>query len=105
MRRRTLLRLAALVVVGVLASAGVAYAAGLGLSSKKLHAWSQPLTKGTCNQTSSTADDTYVQQGSPNSIAGGTDTNLPIVGAAGSPHYAFIRFVLRRCGPPPPDGA
>jgi hypothetical protein len=105
MRRRTLLRLAALVVVGVLASAGVAYAAGLGLSSKKLHAWSQTLTKGTCNQTSSTADDTYVQQGSPNSIAGGTDTNLTIGGAAGSQDYAFIRFDLSGCSLPTTAGA
>src|ERR1700751_2411035 len=105
MRRRTLLRLAALVVVGVLASAGVAYAAGLGLSSKKLHAWSQTLAKGTCNQTSSTADDTYVQQGSPNSIAGGTDTNLTIGGAAGSQDYAFIRFDLSGCSLPTTAGA
>jgi hypothetical protein len=105
MRRRTLLRLTAIVVVGVLASAGVAYAASLGLSSKMLYAWSQTLTKGTCNQTSSTADDTYVQQGSPNSIAGGTDTNLTIGGAAGSQDYAFIRFDLSGCSLPTTAGA
>jgi hypothetical protein len=105
MRRRTLLRLVAAVAVGVLASAGVAYAASVGLSSTKLHAWSQTLTKGTCNQTSSTADDTYVQQASPNSIAGGTDTNLTIGGAAGSQNYAFIRFDLSGCSLPTTAGA
>jgi hypothetical protein len=105
MRRRTVLRIAALVVVGVLASAGVAYAASLGLSSKELHAWSQTLTKGTCNQTSSTADDTYVQEGSPNSFAGGTDTALTIGGAAGSQDYAFIRFDLSGCSLPTTAGA
>jgi hypothetical protein len=104
-RKITLLRLTALVVVGVLASAGVAYAAGLGLSSKKLHAWSQTLTKGTCNQTYSTADDTYVQQASPNSVAGGTDTTLTIGGAAGSQDYAFLRFDLSGCSLPTTAGA
>ena len=104
-RRITLLRLTALVVVGVLASAGVAYAASLGLSSKKLHAWSQTLTKGTCNQTSATADDTYVQQANPNSVAGGTDTTLTIGGAAGSQDYAFIRFDLSGCSLPTTAGA
>lgn len=104
-RRITLLRLTALVVVGVLASAGVAYAASLGLSSKKLHAWSQTLTKGTCNQTSATADDTYVQQANPNSVAGGTDTTLTIGGAAGSQDYAFIRFDLSGCSLPTTGGA
>ena len=107
MRRRkiTLLRLTALVVVGVLASAGVAYAAGLGLGSKKLHAWSQTLTKGTCNQTSATADDTYVQQANPNSVAGGTDTTLTIGGALGSQDYAFLRFDLSGCSLPTTAGA
>jgi hypothetical protein len=105
MRRRTLLRLAALALVGVLASTGVAYAASLGLSSEMLHAWSQTLTKGTCNQTSATADDTYVQQANPNSIAGGTDTTLTIGGAGGSQDYAFIRFDLSGCALPTTAGA
>ena len=107
MRRRkiTLFRLTALVVVAVLASAGVAYAAGLGLSSKKLHAWSQTLTKGTCNQTSATADDTYVQQANPNSVAGATDTTLTIGGALGSQDYAFLRFDLSGCSLPTTAGA
>jgi hypothetical protein len=105
MRSRTLVRLTVLVVVGVLASAGIAYAASLGLSSKKLHAWSQTLTKGTCNQTSSTVDDTYVQQPSPNSTTGGTDTTLTVGGTAGSQDYAFIRFDLSGCSLPTTAGA
>jgi hypothetical protein len=105
MRRRTLLRLTLAIVVAMTTSAGVAYAASLGLSSKKLHAWSQTLTKGTCNQTSSTADDTYVQQASPNSTTGGTDTTLTIGGAAGSQDYAFIRFDVTGCSLPTTAGA
>src|SRR5215472_4028785 len=104
-RRNTLLRLGISIVVAMSASGGVAYAAGLGFGSKKLHAWSQTLTKGTCNQTSATADDTYVQQASPTSTAGGTDTNLTVGGAAGSQDYAFVRFDLGGCGLPTTAGA
>lgn len=103
--RPTPLRLATAIVLASFASAGVAYAATLGLSSNKLHAWSQSLTKGACNQTSSTADDTYVQQASPTSTSGGTDTTLTIGGAAGSQDYAFLRFNLGGCSLPTTAGA
>src|SRR5215475_11238543 len=103
--RLTPLRLAAAIVVASLSSAGVAYAASLGLSTNKLHAWSQTLTKGTCNLTSATADDTYVQQANPTSTAGGTDTNLTMGGAAGSQDYTFIRFDLTSCNVPTSGGA
>lgn len=92
-------------MVAVVASIGVGYAASLGLGSNQLHAWRQTLTKGTCNQTSATADDTYVQQASPTSTSGGTDTNLTIGGAAGSQNYAFIRFDLSGCALPTTAGA
>jgi hypothetical protein len=105
MRRRTLIRLAVAVMIALPASAGIAYAASLGLSSKRLHAWGQTLAKGTCDQTSATADDTYVQQASPSSTAGGTDTNLTIGGAAGSQNYVFIRFDLSGCNLPTTAGA
>ncbi len=95
--RVTPLRLAVAIMVGSVAVTGVAYAASLGLSSKKLYAWNQTLTKGTCNQTSTTANDTYVQQASPNSTAGGTATTLTISPTAGSQDYAFIRFDLSGC--------
>lgn len=98
-------RIVAVVLAAIPLSAGVAYAASLGLGSNKLHAWSQALTKGTCNQTSATADDTYVQQASPNSTSGGTDTTLTISGAAGSQEYAFIRFDLSGCSLPLTAGA
>jgi hypothetical protein len=103
--RLTPLRLAVAIVLGSLSVAGVGYAASLGLASNKLHAWSQTLTKGTCNQTSTTADDTYVQQATPNSTSGGTDTTLTISGAAGSQDYAFIRFDLTACALPTTAGA
>jgi hypothetical protein len=103
--RLTPLSLAAAIVIVGCASAGVAYAASLGLSSKKLHAWSQTLTKGTCNQTSTTADDTYIQQANPNSIAGGTATTLLIRSTAGGQDYAFVRFNLSGCSLPTTAGA
>src|SRR5207253_5199953 len=98
-------RLVAATVVGSLSFAGVAYAASLGLGSKKLHVWSQTLTKGTCNQTSTTADDTYVQQALPTSTAGGTATTLTISPIAAAQDYAFIRFNLSGCSLPTTAGA
>jgi hypothetical protein len=103
--RITPLRLAAAVVVGSFAFAGVGYAASLGLLSKQLFVWNQTLTKGTCNQTSTTAYDTYVQQASPNSTSGGTATTLRIVPTAGSQEYSFIRFDLSGCNLPTTGGA
>jgi hypothetical protein len=103
--RRTLIAIAIAIVVATGTSIGVGYAASLGLGSNQLHAWSQTLTKGTCNQTSTTAQDTYVQQANPTSTAGGTDTNLMIAGAAGSQDYAFIRFDLSGCALPTTAGA
>ena len=100
---RILLGLAVVVATGT--SIGVGHAASLGLGSNQLHAWGQTLTKGTCNQTSTTADDTYVQQASPTSTAGATDTNLTVGGAAGSQNYAFIRFDLSGCALPATAGA
>jgi hypothetical protein len=100
-RRRLVVALATL----AFSSGSVAYAASLGLASNKLHAWSQTLTKGTCNQTSTTADDTYVQQASPNSTSGGTATTLLIKPTAGSQDYAFVRFNLSGCSLPTTAGA
>ena len=100
---RILLGLAVVAAIGT--SIGVGHAASLGLGSNQMHAWGQTLTKGTCNQTSTTADDTYVQQASPTSTAGGTDTNLTIGGAAGAQNYAFIRFDLGGCVLPTTAGA
>jgi hypothetical protein len=103
--RLTPSRLAVAIGIAAVTSVGVAYAASLGLASNKLHVWSQTLTKGTCNQTSTTADDTYVQQASPNSTAGGTATTLTISPTGGSQDYAFIRFNLSGCSLPTTAGA
>jgi hypothetical protein len=103
--RITRLRLTVAVAVGLFASIGVAYAASLGLVSNKLFAWSQTLTKGTCNQTSTTADDTYVQQALPTSTAGATATTLTISPIAAAQDYAFVRFNLSTCSLPTTAGA
>ena len=91
--------------VAMTASISVAYAASLGLGSNKLFAWSQTLTKGTCNQTSTTGDDTYVQQALPTSTSGGTATTLTISPVALTQDYAFIRFNLSGCSIPTTGGA
>lgn len=101
----TPLRLTAGILLGSLSFAGVGYAASLGLSSKSLYAWTQSLTKATCNQTSTTADDTFVQQASPTSTAGATATTLTIKPTAGSQDYAFLRFDLSGCSLPTTGGA
>jgi hypothetical protein len=103
--RITPLRLATAIVISSGVSVGVAYAATLGLGSNKLFAWSQTLTKGTCNQTSTTGDDTYVQQLNPASTAGGTATTLTISPIAATQDYAFIRFNLSGCSIPTTGGA
>jgi len=103
--RITPLRVVAAVTICSLACTGVAYAASLGLGSNKLFAWGQSLTKGTCNQTSTTADDTYVQQALPTSTAGGTATTLTISPVAAAQDYAFIRFNLSGCSLPTTAGA
>lgn len=101
--RLTPLRLAAAVALGSIACVSVAYAATLGVGSDKLYAWSQPLVKAGCNQTSTTEDDTYVQQSKATTTAGSSAT-LSIVGGA-HPDYAFIRFDLTNCNLPTTGGA
>ena len=103
--RITPLRVAAGILLASLAFAGVGYAASVGLTSKSLHVWTQTLTKAACNQTSTTADDTYVQQASPTSTAGATATTLTIKPNAGAQDYAFIRFDLSGCSLPTTGGA
>lgn len=103
--RITRLRVAIAVAVGLLASIGVAYAASLGLVSNKLFAWTQNLTKGTCNQTYTTLDDTYVQQSSPTSTTGVTATTLTVTNSATAANIAFLRFDLTACSIPTRGGA
>ncbi len=102
--RLTPLRLAAAILLGSFSFAGVAYAASLGLGTSKLFVWSQTLTKGTCNQTSTTADDTYVDQNMPSNNFG-TATTLGIGGPVNKVQEAFIRFNLSGCSLPTTAGA
>jgi len=101
--RLTPLRLAAAIVVGASLSTGVAYAASLGLTSNKLHAWSQTLTKGTCNP--STLFDTYVSQATPGTPQGNAPPTLLVSGAANAQNYTFVRFDLAGCNIPTTGGA
>lgn len=101
--RLTPLRLAGAVLVGAMACTGIAYAASLGVGSGKLHAWSQTLTKASCNQTYTTEDDTFVQQSKPTTTSANTPT-LSVIGGA-HPDYAFIRFDLSGCSLPTTGGA
>lgn len=105
--RPTPLRFVAAILLGSLAFGGVAYAASLGLTSTKLHVWSQTLTKSTCNQTSATAYDTYVDQKNPNTNHGISAT-LDVAGSPGASQKdrdAFIRFDLSGCNLPTSAGA
>jgi hypothetical protein len=102
--RLTPLRLAVAIVLGSLSFAGVAYAASLGLGSSKLFFWNQALTKGTCNQTYTTADDTYVDQNMPSNNFG-TAATLGVGGPANKVQEGFIRFDLSGCSLPTTAGA
>lgn len=103
--RITPFRLASAIMLGSLSLGGVGYAASIGLGSHNLRAWTQTLTKATCNQTSTTADDTFVQQALPTSTAGGGATTLTISPTAGAQDYAFVRFNLSGCSLPTTGGA
>ncbi len=100
-------RLALAIVIGSVAFAAAAYGASLGISSKQLAAWSQTLTKGSCNQTSATAYDTYVDQKNSGTNYGAS-TTLGVQGSPGASHKdqdAFIRFDLSACNLPATGGA
>lgn len=101
--RITPLRFAAGIALGSLSFAGVGYAASLGLSSKSLHAWTQSLTKGSCNPP--TVLDTYVSQATPNTNVGNPPPVLLVSGASGAQDYTFIRFDLSSCSLPTTAGA
>jgi hypothetical protein len=101
--RLTPIRLAAAMVVAGCATTGVAYAASLGVTSKKLHAWSQTLAKGTCNP--ATLYDTYVSEAQPNTNVGNAPPVLLVSGAPGARQYTFVRFDLSACNLPTTAGA
>ena len=105
--RTSRLRLVVATLIGSLCFTGVAYAASLGLSSTKLHAWTQTLTKGSCNQGYATADDTFASKLSPGTVYGSPSIPQTLFTYGGTTFttYAFIRFDLSGCNLPATAGA
>ena len=101
--RVTPLRLAAALLVGSLAFASVGYAASVGLSSQKLHVWTQTLTKATCNPTESDAE---IDQGNPNANLGNQASETVLSKNTGN-SYVLIGFNVAGapCSVPTTGGA
>jgi hypothetical protein len=81
-------RLVIAVLIGILASVGVAYAASLGLSSNKLHVWSQTLTKGSCSPAESDAE---IDASSPNTNFGNQASETVLSKSNGN-SYVLLGF-------------
>jgi hypothetical protein len=86
--RPTPLHLAAAILLGSLSLAGVAYAASLGLSSKRLHAWSQTVTRGSCSPAESDAE---IDASNPNTNFGNQAAETVISKNSGN-SYVLIGF-------------
>jgi len=101
--RVTPLSLAVAIVVGSLAFAGVGYAASVGLSSQKLHVWTQTLTKGTCTPPESDAE---IDQGNPNANLGNQSSQTVLSKNNGN-SYVLVGFDLTGspCSLPTTGGA
>lgn len=92
-------------LLGVVLGLGVASAASLPpIASAKLWGGSQTLTKTTCNLGASAADDTWINEASPNQKNGGSST-ISISNASGSLRYGLITFDLSSCALPTTGGA
>jgi hypothetical protein len=83
------LRLVVVMVLGSLSFAGVAYAASLGITSSKLHAWSQKLTKGSCAPAESDAE---IDASSPNTNFGNQTSETVLFRSNGDNSYVLIGF-------------
>ena len=86
--RPTPLRLAAAILLGSLSFAGVGYAASLGLSSTKLHAWSQSLSKAACSPVESDAE---IDASNPNTNFGNQASETVLSKNSGN-SYVLIGF-------------
>lgn len=86
--RLTPIRLVAAILLGSLCFAGVAYAASLGLSSQKLHAWSRVLTKGSCAPAEADAE---IDQNAANTNLGNQAAQTVLSKPNGS-SYVLIGF-------------
>jgi hypothetical protein len=101
MTRRLLVLLA--LTLGVTSS--VAYAASLNVTSWRLWAGSQTLTKATCTVTGALVD-TYVDQNNATASFGATATlGLIPSGNAGKQQWTFVKFDLSSCAIPATGGA
>jgi hypothetical protein len=101
MTRRLLILLA--LTLGVASS--VAYAASLNVTSWRLWAGSQTLTKATCTVTGALVD-TYVDQNSPTTGFGAAAT-MTLIPSGDTPKQAwvFVKFDLSSCNIPTTGGA
>ena len=101
MTRRLLVLLALTLVI----TASVAYAASLSVTSWRLWAGSQTLTKATCTVTGALVD-TYVDQNAPTSSFG-TALTLDMIPSGDAPKQAwvFVKFDLTSCNIPTTGGA
>lgn len=97
-------RLALLLVITAAASASIAYAATLTVSSWHLWSGSQALTKSTCTLTgTAVATDTYADETVIGDNSAGTKLNVKP--GVGSRQWTFIRFNLASCAIPTTGGA
>jgi hypothetical protein len=101
MTRRVLIGLA--LTLGLTLS--VAHAASLNVGSWHVWSGSQTLTKSTCTVTGTAGTvDTFVDQTSPGSTAGGQSTMF-VASGAGQQMWVFVRFNLSTCAIPTTGGA
>lgn len=96
-------RLLVLLALTLAVASSVAYAASLNVSSWRLWAGSQTLTKTTCTVTGAAAD-TYTDEANPGT-SNGTVAFIGSRTGAGQRAYTFIRFDLSTCAIPATGGA
>ena len=102
--RLTPLRLAAALLALSFAGVGIAYAAGMSITSGQVGAARQSLTKGTCQLGASAVSDTWIDESNRNQTNGG-DTTLQIQNNKNKVDNAFLRFDLGSCNVPTTGGA
>jgi hypothetical protein len=98
-------RLLVLLALTLAVTSSVAYAASLNVSSWRLWAGSQGLTKATCTVTGALVD-TYVDQNTATASFGAAATlGLIPSGDAGKQRWTFVKFDLSSCNIPTTGGA
>ena len=102
--RLTPLRLAAALLALSFAGVGIAYAAGMSVTSGQVGAARQSLTKGSCQLGASAVSDTWIDERNPTQANSG-DTTLQIQNNKNKVDNAFLRFDLGSCNVPTTGGA